>query len=399
MSDNLQLILRAVQEFDISVSRATELIEIDQEGKFNYDLLSYGAGTQAIFGFDEVPVQKYKELLSERDSLVRVLKIANKNLFDVQEAAKIITKQAIVAETERDALAAKLKDAEHDRDEFRRVMNGFAEKMAELEGQEPVAWIYDWQAPEDLIRDWSTNNAAEIPEGATNIRPLYARPVPAEPVNARLLDALSALLDDIEALIGESAGVYGLHLNGDVSPWSELEEGGRFERLSSMSRAREAIAAAAHTEPVNTQLLEALVAFKFLPGDANRWEESDEENLAAVNSAIAAAEAQQAGPVRPKVSFIPSVENMPMARSIDDEMMDLVDRLGALEPVDPRAWKHLLVYAPKTDPVRLTRVDIEKAFAQAGLKPEDYREDGEILPLVIAIESATLRKNGIEVAE
>ena len=115
--------------------------------------------------------------------------------------------------------------------------------------------------------------------------------------------------------------------------------------------------------------------------------------------AISAAEAQQAGPVRPKVSFIPSVENMPMARSIDDEMMDLVDRLGALEPVDPRAWKHLLVYAPKTDPVRLTRVDIEKAFAQAGLKPEDYREDGEILPLVIAIESATLRKNGIEVAE
>lgn len=70
MSDNLQLILRAVQEFDISVSRATELIEIDQEGKFNYDLLPYGAGTQAIFGFDEVPVQKYKELLAERDSLV-----------------------------------------------------------------------------------------------------------------------------------------------------------------------------------------------------------------------------------------------------------------------------------------------------------------------------------------
>ncbi len=88
-----------------------------------------------------------------------------------------------------------------------------------------------------------------------------------------------------------------------------------------------------------------------------------------------------------------------MARSIDDEMMDLVDRLGALEPVDPRAWKHLLVYAPKTDPVRLTHADIAKALASAGLKPEDYREDGEILPLVIAIESAALRKNGIEVAE
>lgn len=169
--------------------------------------------------------------------------------------------------------------------------DAMAAKLAELEGQEPVAWQHR-----------NGTLSCRCPEGQAGAYwvPLYARPVPAEPVNARLLDALSALLDDIEALIGESAGVYGLHLNGDVSPWSELEEGGRFERLSSMSRAREAIAAAAHTEPVNTQLLEALkrakdslVAFKFLPGDANRWEESDEENLAAVNSAIAAAEAQQ----------------------------------------------------------------------------------------------------------
>ena len=37
-----------------------------------------------------------------------------------------------------------------------------------------------------------------------------------------------------------------------------------------------------------------------------------------------------------------------MARSITDEMMDLVDRLGSeLDKVDPRAWSHLLVYAPK----------------------------------------------------
>ena len=161
-------------------------------------------------------------------------------------------------------------------------------------------------------------------------------------------------------------------------------------------------------QPVNARLLEALIQCRdrFLfyvehhlaNGAAVKAAEND-RFVTLANQAIAAAEAQQAGPVRPKVSFIPSVENMPMARSIDDEMMDLVDRLGALEPVDPRAWKHLLVYAPKTDPVRLTRVDIEKAFAQAGLKPEDYREDGEILPLVLAIESAALRKNGIEVAE
>lgn len=99
MSDNLQLILRAVQEFDISVSRAVELIEIDQEGEFNYDLLP-----RAIFSFDEIPVQKYKEVLAERVALVKDIRIANKNLFDTQEAAKIITKQAIAAEAERDAL-------------------------------------------------------------------------------------------------------------------------------------------------------------------------------------------------------------------------------------------------------------------------------------------------------
>ena len=59
------------------------------------------------------------------------------------------------------------------------------------------------------------------------------------------------------------------------------------------------------------------------------------------------------------------------------------------------------VAVAESDPksVRLTHADIAKALASAGLKPEDYREDGEILPLVIAIESATLRKNGIEVAE
>ena len=63
-----------------------------------------------------------------------------------------------------------------------------AKWMAELEGQEPVAWVYDWQAPEGLIKGWVETNRDAIPEHATNIRPLYARPAPAEPVNARLLD-------------------------------------------------------------------------------------------------------------------------------------------------------------------------------------------------------------------
>ena len=56
----------------------------------------------------------------------------------------------------------------------------------------------------------------------------------------------------------------------------------------------------APAEPVNARLLDALkraksalVSFKFVPGCANCWEESDEEDLAAIDSAIAAAEAQQ----------------------------------------------------------------------------------------------------------
>ena len=54
---------------------------------------------------------------------------------------------------------------------------------------------------------------------------------------------------------------------------------------------------------VTKDLLEAmkrakgkLVAFKFIPGEANRWEESDEEALAAIDSAIARAEAALAEP-------------------------------------------------------------------------------------------------------
>ncbi|KMN36516.1 hypothetical protein VI26_06670 [Chromobacterium sp. LK1] len=47
-----------------------------------------------------------------------------------------------------------------------------------------------------------------------------------------LLAALSGLVEDIQGLMTESEGVAGLHLNGDVAPWQELEAGSRFERIS-----------------------------------------------------------------------------------------------------------------------------------------------------------------------
>ena len=36
-------------------------------------------------------------------------------------------------------------------------------------------------------------------------------------------------LNAVSALIDESQGVGGLHMNGDFAPWSELRTGGRFE--------------------------------------------------------------------------------------------------------------------------------------------------------------------------
>ena len=44
-----------------------------------------------------------------------------------------------------------------------------------------------------------------------------------------------------------------------------------------------------------------------------------------------------------------------------DMMMGLADRLGELpDDVDPRAWEHLLVYAPKREWVGLTDEECEE---------------------------------------
>ncbi len=100
----------------------------------------------------------------------------------------------------------------------------------------------------------------------------------------RLLKALKNLLSDVEGLMGESSGVYGLHLNGDVSPWSEIDEGGRFERLSNLSEARAVIEEAeyARAEPVNARLVEALRGF------VDHGTCFDDEDMERARAAIAA---------------------------------------------------------------------------------------------------------------
>lgn len=42
-------------------------------------------------------------------------------------------------------------------------------------------------------------------------------------------DALRRAHDAVLALMNDSHGVVGLHLNGDEAPWDELRTGGRFE--------------------------------------------------------------------------------------------------------------------------------------------------------------------------
>jgi hypothetical protein len=52
-------------------------------------------------------------------------------------------------------------------------------------------------------------------------------------------EALSTLVNDLDALIKESEGVAGLHLNGDLAPWHDLTAGGRYESwLRSLEDAR-----------------------------------------------------------------------------------------------------------------------------------------------------------------
>ena len=59
------------------------------------------------------------------------------------------------------------------------------------------------------------------------------------------------------------------------------------------------------------------------------------------------------------VAAIKEALAQPEQESTTDMMMALADRLGELpDDVDPRAWEHLLVYAPKRKPL----TDMQKGF-------------------------------------
>lgn len=53
------------------------------------------------------------------------------------------------------------------------------------------------------------------------------------------MSVLFGLVNDLENITSESAGVYGLHLNGGPAPWSDVLEGGRFEQFEFFAKAIE----------------------------------------------------------------------------------------------------------------------------------------------------------------
>lgn len=91
------------------------------------------------------------------------------------------------------SLIARLKSAEAERD-------ALAAKLAELEGQEPAAWMLEcptMTGDTGWLLSWSRSGAGVCNrlQGDQSEKPLYARSAPAEqPVNARLLEAAKGVI-------------------------------------------------------------------------------------------------------------------------------------------------------------------------------------------------------------
>lgn len=144
----------------------------------------------------QIEVRRYQAEVEQFRADARRFRIAEKNLFDVQEAAKIIAKQAIAAEAERDALAAKLKEVDGRIDDLLATCHRLALELECL--------LLDTKDLAPVSRWWDSAMAAldgwhKAKDAAS------ARPVPAEPVNARLLEAseVASILKDAGIEVAE----------------------------------------------------------------------------------------------------------------------------------------------------------------------------------------------------
>ena len=261
--------------------------------------------------------------------------------------------------------------------------DAMAAKLAELEGQEPVAWQHR-----------NGTLSCRCPEGQAGAYwvPLYARPSPAEPVE------MSPDFTDT----ARSALLWVLwHHQGGSSPVGQpirqalgMDAHERLSERQVQEAKKWAAISGAKTndfhrsEPVNARLLEALQGLLLFPNNPR-------ENRKA-RAAIAAAESQQDEPVNARLLTALKACRSEFAHYVA-HYFGKGEVHKAAANVTMVAMADVAIMAAEAAPrvARLTHPDIAKALASAGLKPEDYREDGEIFPLVVAIESAALRKNGL----
>ena len=76
--------------------------------------------------------------------------------------------------------------------------------------------------------------------------------------------------------------------------------------------------------------------------------------------------------------IIPPGDPIRLARSLSDDLMDCVDRLGSeAETVDPRVWGHLRVYAPK-EKLGSDVTDVMVGRFLSWTLPRDFSPDGHI---------------------
>lgn len=143
------------------------------------------------------------------------------------DAWKLACPDDMTAEEEARLIA----ERDEAREQFRKAIEG---TIADERGELYLSEVHD------IVGEVLAKQKRHPSEPEHQVKML--NPIKADPT---LLEALRKLVTDLDGLIADSTGVYGLHLNGDASPWGELLAGGRFEEwLASLEDARAAIAAA-----------------------------------------------------------------------------------------------------------------------------------------------------------
>ena len=116
-------------------------------------------------------------------------------------------------------------------------MDNARSKALRIRAAEAQGWTGEW-------RFGSTHLHGTPPEGN---RGMYGDHVP-EVIDTIIKDLTYELMvsnmgiEAVRDLITESSGVAGLHLNGDIAPWDDLEEGGEFWEWLTMFHQTEYVA-------------------------------------------------------------------------------------------------------------------------------------------------------------